>query len=298
MALWVLWVVAFHPAHASWREFPAGLEAQAGAWGASPAPAAVPPIGREVWAPRETPPIVSDSPVVVELEPLLNRSWRSPITFQAGSRTVHVSGMKSSNGEKNWFLSLCVDPCSTAAFYKGRSILRWKPFLSPVHVLDGSATVRYDGKSFKLWIDGQLRKREESRLVVEPQDGGAKREWKVKEIADGVFAGGYPLTIGGKAYRLLYLQEILEDARGEFAGVSDERAVVFMTLANGRYEAYGIKLRDIASDRLVVFTKAPSSADDKPEPFVSADKLLRVGLRLSGSRLEVYDVLQPAARRR
>lgn len=301
MALWVALALAMtaQAQTGSWRELSAKLEAQAAAWGARPAALAVPQVPRAVESPSQAP-AVPGGPVIVDVEPLLNRTWSTPIAFQAGPLTVRISGMKSSNGQKNWFLSLCADPCVSPQFYKGRDLLRYKPFLSPVAVLNGSQLVEFGGRRYKVYLDGQLRNREESRLRVEPLDaGGPKFEWEVREIAAAVHQGGHPLVINERPFRLLYVQEILENAAGGFAGLSTERSFAFLTQDKGRYIAYGVNAKDVPRDHVEAFIKAPSTSEDKPPEKVPPQLVLRVGLRLDESgRLEVHDLGRLTARPR
>lgn len=296
----VLWIaIAFAAASAqagAWGDLSAVLERERAAWGLQAAPAEPPLVPRPVRAPfprrsQQDPGLVpSGPPVVVELDSLLNANWRSPIVFQAGSLTVHVSGTKSSNLGHNWFLSLCADPCGTPVFFKGRDLLHYRPALSPVPIFNGSRIVAFDGRKYKLTVEGQLVHREESRIRVEPLDKSERRrEWTARQIAGSVFNGGRALALNGRAFRLLYMQEILEDEDGQFAGFSNDRALVFMTSEPGRYVTYTVRLGDVGTDRVTGFALYPASAGEKTEK-VAANNILRVGLRVDPQgRLEVYD---------
>ena len=273
----------------SWRELPARLEPAAAVWGGSVqaldpvpgVPAAKPAAcsAPEDWARYGV-------PTVVELSPLLDTVWRKGVVFQAGPATVHISGMKSVNGKKNWFLTVWEEGAEAPRFINGRSIVHYRPFFSPVPLMDGSAMIEVGQRRYKLTIEGQLINRSDSRLRVEPQDKSERRsEWKVRKVADAAFESGTPITLRGEKFRLLYTRNILEDDDGGFKGFAGDWTLVFMTVENGEYVAYGFSQAEVPVGSVGVFSQAPAGED------CESTRPLRVGLRLDGAgNLEVYDL--------
>lgn len=275
-----------------WRELSSTLETHAAAWGVAPqqAPVAA-PLGHRALPRQPDEPIVTlGAPALVTpLAPILNAYWRSSIRFQAGSVSVLISGTKSSNGDKDWFLTLCAEPCEPPVFKRGKDFLRYR-FLGK-QVLDRRETVSFGGRDFVITLDGQLRNREASKLKIQETGGPSTWEWEVRQIADAFYQTGTLLRLREAEFRLFYLDEVVQDEQGKFAGFSGKRTLLFMTVEKNKYVPYLFRESELAPGRMMVFARAAEGDDNRDK------KPLRLGLALSDDgRLAVYDAEPPKRR--
>lgn len=214
----------------------------------------------------------------IELAPLLNNIRRTAAAFRAGNAVVHVFGDKSEN-KNEWFIGLTIDPSDTM-FKKGWKILHY--WLKP-----GAETWRVDigGRMYDVRIDGQLRHRMQSKVVIEPEDKSeAKAVFTIQQLSDAAFAAGLPVRIGGTQYRLLYSQNFNEDGSGDFAGYTVDRSIVLMSRnEKGELKGYHWFEREIPEGQILITTPRAADSNDGYQ----ADSVT-LGLSRSGGKLRIY----------
>ncbi len=214
----------------------------------------------------------------IPLAPILNNIRRTAATFRAGGELVHVFGDKSEN-KNEWFIGLAVEDVETE-FKKGWKILHyWAKF--------GSETwhVELGGRMYAVHIDGQLRHKMQSKVVVEPADKNEpKSVFTIEQLSEAAFAAGLPVRIGGTQYRLLYSQNFNEDAQGNFAGYTVDRSIVLMFRnERGELKGYHWFEKDIPERAVLVTTPRVAGSEDSYEAGQ-----VTLGLRLAGGKLQIY----------
>jgi hypothetical protein len=231
--------------------------------------------------PRVLPPGSLGRPAAVApLPSLLDNIRRTAAAFRAGSATVRVFGAKSAN-RNNWFVGFAEDG-GDAQFRDGRAMIHW-------YFIKRTQRVEFGGRGYSVYIDGSVTDHLASRLVVKPDDRSEGRSsWSIRELSDDAYAAGWPVTLGGREYRLLYSRDFDEDARGEFAGYDGGRSIVLMWRDGGGYHAYHWFQREIPSGRVLVTSPAAAGADGLAPGSVT----LGLSLTPSGA-LELYGPLPP-----
>jgi hypothetical protein len=208
----------------------------------------------------------------IPLAPILDAVRATKASFRAGGVVVHVFGGKSQN-KKNWFVGFQPEG-GEAIFFKGWKMLRWM-------IKHGSARFEIGGRRFTAYIDGKATDKLNSRLVV-AEENGAQSSWSMAELSDDAFEKGYPVSIAGQEYRLMYTRDFNEDASGDFGAYTGDRSLTLMTRAGGKLIGYHWFEREIPADRILVSTPKIAGIDDYRAGSFS------VGLRLNRGALEIY----------
>ncbi len=237
-------------------------------------PAAVP--GRDFGDLRSIPQIpAAGAPVArIPLAPLLDGVRATRAAFRAGGVVVHVFGGKDEN-KKNWFVGFAPDG-GEAQFRNGRKMIHWV-------FLKGAVSFEIAGRKYSAYIEGKATDKMRSRLVVAPENGSeAPSSWTMAELADDAYDAGFPVTLAGKEYRLMYTRDFNEDERGEFGGYTGDRSITLLTREGDKMIGYHWFEREIPSDHVLVSTPKAAGAD------ASGPGALIVGLRLNAGVLELY----------
>jgi hypothetical protein len=231
--------------------------------------------------PRGTPFLIPDAElgaptVVVPLGSLLDNLRTTRISFRAGSAAVRVYAEKSRN-KGDWFVVFAAENADPQ-FRNGSKMIHWALIKRTVHFSVG-------GKAFSAYIQGSLSNRMQSRVVVSADDRSQPdASWTIQEITDAAYDAGYPVTLGGRPYRLYYARDFDQTDGGEFAGYTGGRSIVLLARDQNRFTAYHWLESDVPRSGILAVSEKPSFADDE-----NASPLL-LGLRLSADgRLEIYD---------
>lgn len=214
----------------------------------------------------------------IPLAPLLDNVRGTRAAFRArNGAVVHVFGDKSVN-KKNWFIGFAEESAPDAQFRQGKKMLHWMVLKRTVHFDLGGT--RYDA-----WIEGKATDKMHSVVVVEPSDHrGPRATWTVQELTDDAYDAGYPVTLAGREYRLLYTRDFDEDVNGEFSGYTGDRSITLLTKEGGSVAGLHWFEREIPRDRVLVTTPKLNGADDARAGTTV------LGLKLDGSTLELYGV--------
>jgi hypothetical protein len=215
---------------------------------------------------------------LVPLPRILNNMRRTAVTFKAGGADVHVFGLKAQNnsGMSGWYVGFAVEGGETV-FYRGYDALHLRKLgVGP----DRKLRIVLNGRPFELQVKASMLRPMTSRVVITPLEPGVPPvEFTVAQLADGVFAAGWPVTLEGREYRVLYTENIVETgASGEDAApggrvrLSGDRAIALMFKDKGGVSAYGWLERNIPRDRpAVTWTVAKGAdSDGDPGPALSA----------------------------
>ncbi len=190
---------------------------------------------------------------VVPLPSLLDNARRTAASFRAGAETVRVFGAKSEN-KNDWFVGFAVDG-GDAQLRNGRGMIHW-------YFLKRTQHLTIAGRRYDAYIDGSVTDHLSSRLVIKPEDPSeAVSSWSIRELSDDAYAAGWPVTLGGREYRLLYSRDFDEDANGDFGGYNGDRSIVLMWREGGTYRAYHWFQREIPAGRVLVSTPPAAGAD-------------------------------------
>jgi hypothetical protein len=228
--------------------------------------------------------VAADRQVTVPLPELLNNMRRTPNKFKAGAADVSVFGVRAQNnpGLAGWYIGFSVNG-GEAQYYKASDALKIKVMgLGPNRHLE----IWLNGLAFDLQIDVVKTDTMKTRVVITQKVRDARPTvFTVEQLAEGVYQAGWPLTIGGREYRLLYTENIEEvppvpDRSGKVAKVplggnvrvSGERviAIMFRDAKNG-IAGYGWMERYIPKDQpMTTWTIAKGAdADGEPGPAMS-----------------------------
>lgn len=210
----------------------------------------------------------------IHLAHLLDNGRRASTTFKAGNTVVHVFGTKSQN-KKEWFVGFAPEG-EDAQFRKGKKMLHWVFINRTVHL-------EIAGRAYSAWVEGKATDRLHSKLIVEPDGGGARAEWTVDDLSASAYAAGAPVKVGGREFRLLYSRDFVEDGKGDFGGYSGDRSIVLMYKDGSSYSGFHWFEREIPSDKILVATPRSAKADDS-----YAAGSFSLGLRLANGVLELY----------
>lgn len=221
---------------------------------------------------------------VAPLPSLLDNLQRTRATFRAGATTVHVFGEKSRN-KGDWFIGFAPEGGS-AQFQPGRKMIHWMMLKRTVHVW-------LAGKSFAAYIQGDVSNRMQSRLVVAPDDrSGPAASWSIQELTDDGDEAGWPVTLGGRDYRLFYTRDFNQNDAGDFSGWTGGRSITLVARDGTRYSAFHWEESDIPTDSVLSVCKKPAFADQADQ------QPLALGLRRrADGALEIYDRSSAVARR-
>jgi hypothetical protein len=229
--------------------------------------------------------------VVVPLPSLLNNMRRTPAVFKAGGALVHVFGVRAQNnpGLTGWYIGFAVDGGETV-FFKGADALHLRKLgVGP----DRHLAIKLNGQAFDLQVKVAITNTMKSRVVITPMEKGALPiEFTVAQLAEQVYEAGWPVSLGGRDYRLLYTENILEipgtDAApappgGRVAPSSDRVIALLFLDGKGGVSGYGWLERLIPRDRPLVTWTVAKGADadgDKGPAFsVMIDAQGRLDLR-------------------
>jgi hypothetical protein len=259
-----------------------GLEgASASAGAAFSAELSAPSFDFRAFAPRpqESPRAEPAAPLYeIELAPLLGNIQRTASLFDAGGVRVHVFGDKSRN-RNEWFVGFAPEG-GVPVFRKGKKMLHW-------YLIDRTVEFAINGIEYRAYVEGSVRHRLSSRLVVE-RKGKARGEAPafsstIGELSQNAYLAGYPVRLNGAEYRLLYSENFNEDSNGDYAGLTGERSIVLMYRDGTKYSGLHWFEHDIPTAAMRVFTPQAVGVDDERGPGA-----LSVGLRLApGRRLQI-----------
>jgi hypothetical protein len=231
---------------------------------------------RDPNAPEMILPQAAPAPsATLRLAPLLDNARRTGETFRAGTRVVHVFG-DVSDDKNDWFVGFA--PEGEEAQYRNvKKMLK-------VGIFGGSAHVTIDGRAYTARVDANVMHRMRSTLVVTADDGSMPAaSWTAKQISEALYQAGYPLTLDGREYRLLYMRSFVEDGSGNFGRFNGRRSVVLMFRDGEDFSGYHWYEDQIPSDA-VLFTTPPATGSDH-----AVASSARIGLRLqSDGVLGVY----------
>lgn len=215
----------------------------------------------------------------VRLDPILDAIRRGRVEFKTGTTTVRVFGVKSR--KKNWFVGFAADDGETVMI-NGHRMLHWA-------FIDRTAKFKIAGRAFSTWVEGKATDKIHSRLVVSPDDAPQTRwTWTIEQLSEDAYETGTPVTIGGRAMRLVYTRDFDEDSHGDFAGNASDLSITLLAKENGQIVGYHWFEREIPSDSVLVSTPKQAGAD------ASTQGSFTVGLRMGpGRTLELY--ARPAA---
>jgi len=210
----------------------------------------------------------------ISLAPLLDAARSERTSFLSGNVRVRVFGGKSQN-KKNWFVGFMTEGGETQ-FRNGKKMLHWA-------VLNRTVHFEIVGRRYSAFIDGKITDKMASRLVVQPEDPSQpSASWSVEELSEAAYDAAFPVSIGGKEYRLFYTRDFNEDEKGEFAGYTGDRSISLLTREGGKLVGYHWFEREIPADRILVSAPKAVGAEDARAGALS------VGLRISGGALEIY----------
>jgi hypothetical protein len=216
----------------------------------------------------------------IPLAPLLDGVRSTKATFRAGDVVVHVFGGKSQN-KKNWFVGFMPEG-GEAQFRNGRKMIHWVMLNRTVHF-------EIAGRKFSAWVEGKLTDKMNSRLFVGPEDkSAAPSSWTVSQLSDFSWDAGFPVSLDGKEYRLMYTRDFNEDEKGEFSAYTGDRSLTLMTREGGKLVGYHWFEREIPSDRVLVSTPKAVGADG------ASAGTFTIGLRLAAGALELFPAAPPA----
>jgi hypothetical protein len=208
----------------------------------------------------------------IPLAPELDGLRKTKATFRAGDVVVHVFGGKDQN-KKNWFVGFAPEG-GEAQFFKGWKMLRWM-------VKHGSADFEINGRKFSAHVDGKLKDKMRSRLVVQEQNGPTS-SWTMQELSDDAYETGVPVVIAGKDYRMMYTRDFNEDENGGFDGYTGDRSITLLSREGDKMIGFHWFEREIPGDRILVTTPKVAGVDD------SQAGTLTLGLRLNNGAFEIY----------
>lgn len=223
--------------------------------------------------------IDSSRRVVVPLPALLNNMRASRAVFKAGDAVVHVFGVRAENnpGLSGWYIGFSVEGGETV-FFKGADALHLRKLgIGP----DRHLAIKLNGRAFDLQVKVAITNTMKSRVVITPMEkGAAPIEFTVAQLAAGVYEAGYPVSLGGRDYRLLYTDNIVEVPGTETDPMptggrvvpSANRAIGLLFLdGKGGVSGYGWLERSIPrGNPLVTWTVAKGAdADGDPGPALS-----------------------------
>lgn len=213
----------------------------------------------------------------VPLPKLLDNSHGTKTSFTAGATVVHVFGDQSDD-KGNWFIGLAPEG-GTPQYFNAMKM---------VQVLGIGCSTRFEigGKKFAAHVRTNLVHPLQSRLVVETDDDEATTaaSFSAKEVSEASYLAGYPLSLAGKYYRLLYFRNFTEGADGKFGKFNGKRSIVLLFRDKSGFSGYQFYESEIPTDKVRFVTPSYADSDGK---HVKGD--LTLGLRLAkGGELEIH----------
>jgi len=192
----------------------------------------------------------------IDLASLLNKQLKSPLKYSLGGKDVWVSG--AFDRQQNAYVSILVDGAE-ARFFNVRGLLDKEE-----QIVSGTA-------KYTLRLSPNVINQMKSEIILEnAADEDDMVRITLKKMLAGVSATGAPVSIGGRAYKVFYTDDIK-------AGRVDKTAKSFTfihTEASGEIHVFLIPSELVPSDKIAVF-----------KMFANA----RVGLTQKDGKLKVFE---------
>lgn len=221
---------------------------------------------------------------VVPLPSLLDNVRRTKAAFRAGGAVVHVFGQKSED-QGGWFLGFAVEG-GDCRFECGRNMLHWMFVNRTAHFSAG-------GRGYSAYVEGRALSPLDSRVVVRDDASGSSASWSIRELAEDVYEAGWPVTLGGREYRLIYTRDFREDGAHGFGGYTSDRSIVLLFRSGTGFAGYHWFEREIPRGSILVAT--PRGAD-VGGAAVSGARPIGLSLAADGS-LDLFAAPQAVAGR-
>ena len=192
----------------------------------------------------------------ITLAPLLNRHFKTTLTFQMGGKDVWISG-SFDRGQKA-YVSVLEDG-KAARFYNVEELLT-----HPGQLDIGSAKV-------KLSLSPDLTDQLESEIVL-TNTANRKDQQRItlRDMLAAVSAAGENVTIAGAPYKLFYYDDI-KDGHGD---ASSKSFAFIQTNAKGEIAVFLVPAELVPADKIAVFKMADNSS---------------VGLQQKDGKLRLFD---------
>ncbi|MBI4057145.1 MAG: hypothetical protein HY399_06310, partial [Elusimicrobia bacterium] len=160
------------------------------------------------------------------LDPLLNKHWRSGAKFDIGGNTVIISADRSINLKNSWFIGFYVEGAARPDYYNASQVnvravkfelLGLETPNLPIPT-GGLRSIPLEGTDCTVYFQGNWSDRAESIFNLEygPKKDRRRRKFVVREVAQKVYESGINVQMGATQFSMLYLNNITENADGEF----------------------------------------------------------------------------------
>lgn len=197
----------------------------------------------------------------VALESIYNAARETELKYTMGGKETFFSGVyaKSSEG----YLSLYIRGFSPILYNVKRLIDRDKP-------------LTIGGAKYRLSFGLNLRDLLGSSINIQSYDGRTTHySFSMRQYLAAIWRVGHPLTIGGRAYKLFYYNEIDDQGKDPVRFSGSERLVVFTTQTG----------RDEYAPYYVEPSKIPTGNEMR---IFELHGGTRVGLHMQGGTLEIF----------
>lgn len=200
------------------------------------------------------------SPVAsLHLPSMLNAVRNGGSVFEAAGARVHIYGAKSEN-KRSWFLCLSIEG-GDVVYKKGSKLIHY-------YLIDRTGYFDLNGRSFEVYIEGQLRNKMGSKLVVnDVTDKNNKvnvAKFTMQQLVDSVYLSGRQLRVSGREFRAFYADNFDENSRGEFGNYTGRRSLVFLFKEGAAYKGYHWPESALPREQ-VVFAAPRIEGEDKAE---------------------------------
>ena len=196
----------------------------------------------------------------LDLARLLNRQWKTAVSYLMGGKTVFIGG--AFDRQQNAFVSAYVDGWQQPVFFNIRGLL------------DKEGTLSVGGASYNVNLSANVLHPMKSQIVFENNaDSNEQKRISVKLLLDSLSAAGDTVKFTDQSYQAFYYNDVKDGPNGP--AVDPNLRTIAMILTEGEdIHVFLVPAESVPSNQVGVFKMHNNK---------------RVGLQRVGNTLSVFE---------
>lgn len=196
----------------------------------------------------------------LDLARLLNRQWKTAVSYLMGGKTVFIGG--AFDRQQNAFVSAYVDGWQQPVFFNIRGLL------------DKEGTLSVGGASYNVNLSANVLHPMKSQIVFENKANEEDQaRISVKKLLESLNAAGETVKFTDQSYQLFYFNDVKEGPNGPSVDLNSFTYAMILTEGDDMH-VFLIPVESIPANQVAVFK-------------MFKDK--RVGLQSAGGQLKVFE---------